>query len=231
MTLYWLAFLIGIGGSIHCVGMCGPIALAIPVKNLRFNAVLINRLLYNLGRIATYGTMGFFIGALGFGAQLAGIQKYLSVLLGACLILYIIFSAGRFQLLSHFKVFNSWLVKIKLLFSRKMSTPGKRNNFLIGMLNGLLPCGLVYVALVNSLLVSSPWEGFIFMAVFGLGTLPALFILPFATGIFKFRPLANVKKFVPVLIFGLGVFLIIRGINFDNPFFTATGEIISRCLP
>ena len=231
MSLYWIAFLIGMGGSVHCVGMCGPIALALPVKNLHFNAVLINRLVYNLGRVATYATMGFVIGAVGLGAQLIGIQKYLSVLLGVCLIIYIIFFASRFPLLSRLKVFNGLLVKIKLLIKRKMSMTGKRNNFFIGMLNGLLPCGLVYVALVNSLLVSSPWEGFIFMAVFGLGTLPALFILPFATRIFSFRPWVNVKKIVPFLIFGLGVFLIIRGINFDNPFFTAPGEIISNCLP
>ena len=231
MTLYWVAFLIGFGGSIHCVGMCGPIVLAIPIKNLGFNTVLINRLVYNLGRITTYGTMGLIIGMVGLGVQMAGAQKYLSILLGAGLILYILFSANRLPQLSGLKVFNGFLVKIKLHFSRRMSFSGKRNNFFIGMLNGLLPCGLVYVALVNSLLVASPWEGFIFMAVFGLGTLPALFILPLATRVFNIRPFANFKRFVPFLIFGLGVFLIIRGINFDDPFFTASGEIISNCLP
>lgn len=231
MNLYWIAFLIGIGGSIHCVGMCGPIVLALPVKNLGFNAVLMNRLIYNLGRITTYGTMGLIIGVLGLGVQIVGAQQYLSVLLGIGLILYIIFSARRLPMFSGLAVFDRALVKFKLLFSRKLSLSGKRNNFFIGMLNGLLPCGLVYVALVNSLLVSSPWEGFIFMSIFGLGTFPALFILPLATRIFNFRPLTNLKRFVPFLIFGLGVFLIIRGINFDNPFFTAPGETIRSCFP
>ena len=231
MNLYWIAFLIGFGGSVHCIGMCGPIVLAIPVKNLGINAVLINRLIYNLGRITTYGAMGLVIGMVGLGVQMAGIQKYVSMLVGTGLILYILFSAKRLPGFPRFEAFNKVLVKFKLLFSRKMSLSGKRNNFFIGMLNGLLPCGLVYVALVNSLLVTSPWEGFVFMSVFGLGTLPALFILPLATRFFSFRPLTRLKKVVPFLIFGLGVFLVIRGINFDNPFFTSHGEIITNCLP
>ena len=231
MNLYWIAFLIGFGGSVHCIGMCGPIVLAIPVKNLGFNTVLINRLVYNLGRITTYGTMGLIIGVVGLGVQMVGIQKYVSIVVGAGLILYILFSAKRLPVVSRIKVFDRILLKFKLLFSRKLSLSGRSNNFFIGMLNGLLPCGLVYVALVNSLLVTSPWEGFVFMSVFGLGTLPALFILPFTTRFFNFRPLARLKKIVPFLIFGLGVFLVIRGINFDDPFFTSQSEIITNCLP
>ena len=231
MNLYWIAFLIGFGGSVHCIGMCGPIVLAIPVKNLGINAVLINRLIYNLGRITTYGAMGLIIGMVGLGVQMIGIQKYVSMLVGTGLILYILFSAKWLPGFPRLEAFNRVLVKFKLLFSRKMSLSGKKNNFFIGMLNGLLPCGLVYVALVNSLLVTNPWEGFVFMSMFGLGTLPALFVLPLATRFFSFRPLTRLKKVVPFLIFGLGVFLVIRGINFDNPFFTSQGGIITNCLP
>ena len=231
MTLYWMALVIGVGGSVHCLGMCGPIALAIPMKNHGLNTVLVNRLIYNLGRITTYGAMGLVVGVVGLGIEMAGIQKYLSIALGAGLIFYIIFTASRFSIFSGSALFNRVLLKIKTLVARKLSLKGKRNNFLIGMLNGLLPCGLVYVALVNSLLVSSPWQGFLFMVAFGIGTIPALLILPVATGIFNIRSLANFKKFVPFLVFGLGLFLIYRGLNFEDPFFTAPNGGINNCHP
>ncbi|MDN5213891.1 sulfite exporter TauE/SafE family protein [Fulvivirgaceae bacterium BMA12] len=231
MTLYWMALVIGVGGSVHCLGMCGPIALAIPVKNHGLNTVLINRLIYNLGRVTTYGAMGLVVGVVGLGIEIAGIQKYLSIILGASLIFYILFASGRFSAFSGSTLFNRILLKIKALFAKKLSLKGKRNNFLIGMLNGLLPCGLVYVALVNSLLVSSPWEGFLFMMVFGLGTIPALVILPLATRIFNIKSLTYFKKFVPFLVFGLGIFLIFRGLNFDDPFFTSPNGVINSCLP
>ena len=231
MTLYWIAFVIGLGGSVHCLGMCGPIALAIPMKNYHLNAVLINRLIYNLGRISTYGAMGLVVGVLGLGIEIAGIQKYLSIVLGVSLIVYIVFAASRFSIFSGSALFNRILIKIKLLFSQKLSLKGKRNNFLIGMLNGLLPCGLVYVALVNSLLVSSPWQGFLFMMAFGLGTIPALLILPLATRIFNLKSLTYFKRAVPFLVFGLGIFLIIRGLKFDDPFFTSQNEVINSCFP
>lgn len=212
MEAYFLAWVLGAAGSLHCVGMCGPIALALPVHHLGFPSRLLFLFLFHSGRIAVYALMGGLFSFIGAGFFLAGYQQALSIILGIALILLGAFSS-KIPAFSLSRYTGGFL---KLHFSRFL---GKRTPlaFLItGMLNGLLPCGMVYAALAGATLSTSPAEGMLFMAFFGLGTAPALMSISLLTTIsaklrFFFR------KASPVLTFIMGVLLVIRGLGLGIP--------------
>jgi len=176
----WTAFTLGFIGSFHCLGMCGPIALALPVKSKSTWAFVANRLTYNLGRISTYSIIGLLFGLLGLGLALSGIQKGVSVGLGILVILVVLLPKAFTQWGNPTGLLNrgvNWLKqKMQLQFRKR----GYLSTYTIGLLNGLLPCGLVYLAAAAAVLNNTPWEGAIYMAAFGAGTLPAMLFVIFA---------------------------------------------------
>ncbi|MDH5400791.1 MAG: sulfite exporter TauE/SafE family protein, partial [Cyclobacteriaceae bacterium] len=188
------AFLMGFLGSAHCVGMCGPIALIIEKK--RSGNKLFNRLLYNTGRLFTYSFMGVVAGAAGRIIFLSDFQQGLSVGLGV----FIIILAGTLasgQSLG-FKFLNNTINKLKTALGKILKKEGPLMGFSVGALNGLLPCGMVYMALAASLSTSSIPEGVVFMLFFGLGTFPALFISSAILN--NFFAKVNFYKLIPVFI-------------------------------
>ena len=213
MSLLIAAFILGITYSPHCAGMCGPIALAFPLQNNKSFFKFIAIFLYSTGRILTYGLMGLIFGFFGQGIQLAGLQQYLSVFLGVMIILIAIFP----QLYKGNNIISRSISgignKISFRFSKLMGLSNPLTYFIIGLLNGLLPCGLVYMALAGSLLTANPFEGFLYMLFFGLGTVPILaLIIYFKTGV-QVLFQKKLRKIIPVLTILIGILFVLRGLD------------------
>jgi sulfite exporter TauE/SafE len=195
--IFLTAFLTGLFGSFHCAGMCGPIALSLPVHHLNFQGRTIGILLYNVGRALTYSILGGFLGALGMGVIIAGYQQALSISLGIVLLFSATFpfwkNNGFFNV--SFPRISHWL---KARFSYLLKKKSFAALFAIGIINGLLPCGLVYLALAGAIASGDILLGALFMAVFGLGTLPAMFgVTLFSSLSMAFRK--RLQNLAPVL--------------------------------
>ena len=167
------AFTLGFFGSLHCVGMCGPLAMAIPVGENKLLAAWY-LLLYNLGRTITYTLLGLFFGLLGYTATVAGLQSILSVVLGVVLILMVVFAATLESRLLTLPVISRIYIFVKRKLATLLNKKSVPSFLLFGMLNGLLPCGLVYIAIVGAMAVGSTLKGMLYMASFGLGTIPLM---------------------------------------------------------
>jgi sulfite exporter TauE/SafE len=213
----FIAISLGFLGSFHCIGMCGPIALAIPVKGNSYVSLFISALLYNSGRGITYCILGFMFGFLGRGVAIAGYQNILSVSLGVILLSFLLVSALKirgFNTSKGFIVLEKLKSKIRVLFGIR----SYRSLLLIGVLNGLLPCGLVYLGVAGSLATMDPWKGALFMGAFGVGTFPAMLLVSAARNFIGIRFRENIRKLVPLVVGMMAVLLILRGMNLGIPY-------------
>lgn len=223
------AFGLGLAGNIHCLGMCGPIAMVVPFKKTSKFSRLLSILLYNAGRILVYATIGAIFGILGKGISLIGMQQYLAIFIGVMMILAVLVP----QLLNGInpksgKIF-SWTVKLKAAFHKRFSKTSYRSLFVLGMLNGLLPCGLVYIAAAGSVLAESWAMGALYMALFGLGTLPTMVLLPYFSQYIK-RPFQQkMRKLIPVVMVVMGLLFIIRGSNLGIPYLSPQVKAEKSC--
>ncbi|GAB3663037.1 sulfite exporter TauE/SafE family protein [Echinicola sediminis] len=208
--MVWTAFLLGFLGSFHCLGMCGPIALAISASDAK--QVLIRKLWYNLGRMLTYGTLGLMVGALGMGFQLAGWQQGISIGLGILIILFALWYKKGERALSK-GGFYHFISKIKGALSFWLKQGGTKAFFMTGLINGLLPCGMVYIALLASMAFSNPWEGALYMLAFGAGTVPLLLALMLTGKLFTPAWRQKMFRMMPYLAVFIGVLFVVRGLG------------------
>ncbi|MFW5762571.1 MAG: sulfite exporter TauE/SafE family protein [Cyclobacteriaceae bacterium] len=214
--LWWSSFTIGLLGSLHCIGMCGPIALALPAGKDK-SRFIAGRLLYNLGRIVTYSIIGALFGLLGLSLSMAGFQQWVSIVTGATMIVVILLPFKYASKLNPplFTQFNLWLKK---RFSYFFKNKHWYSNFFIGLFNGLLPCGLVYVALAAAVASGSVLNGVVHMSLFGLGTLPLMLALSLAGNFIKISWRQRIHRMVPYFIVFLGLLFILRGLNLGIPY-------------
>jgi sulfite exporter TauE/SafE len=207
----------GLAGSLHCVGMCGPLALSLPVSHNNNFLRITGGVIYNSGRILTYTVLGLILGSVGKLIILTEWQSKLSLALGIVIILYLLVPKKYFY-------FNSFIVLNKpYIFLRKqlgsLFQSKKQSSLLyIGLLNGLLPCGLVYLALSSSAITANSFHGVMFMFFFGLGTLPAMFATVVLGNYLNQSIRLKIYKAVPVLLFFMAVLLILRGLELGIPF-------------
>lgn len=213
------AFVIGLLGSLHCLGMCGPIALALPVPPGKNRTLRI--LVYNLGRVCTYLLLGAIMGAFGQTMGWMVGQQYLSigcgVLILAILLLHYLGKHPRLglPLLSD---------RVKAGFGRLIRLQSMGSYLWLGMLNGLLPCGLVYMALVASVATGGIGKSMAFMALFGMGTLPMMLAIAQARQLFQGSWQARTKKYMTAFVFLTGCLLIVRGLNLGIPYVSPKTE-------
>lgn len=212
--LVFTGFALGIMGSFHCLGMCGPIALSLPVDKSRPLYAVLSNLFYQLGRVSTYAILGFLFGWLGKGIQLAGIQQYLSIGVGVAMIALVVFPRAT----SFFSqpLTGRWLrytTPLKSALGKMMRHDQPQSRYVFGLLNGLLPCGLVYVALVGAVGMGSALEGAAYMALFGLGTIPMMFMAMFAGSIIRVSLRQRLQKLVPIVVVVIGMMFILRGMG------------------
>jgi sulfite exporter TauE/SafE len=212
----WTGFTLGLLGSLHCVGMCGPIAMALPLTATERSQIVFQSLLYNFGRIITYALLGFFMGLMGWGLMIAGYQKAFSMILGGFLIASAIFSFSVEHHLLKNKFIQNAFNSIKAKLSKMLSIKSNSSAIKIGLLNGILPCGLVYIALAGAVSSSTVLSGSIYMIAFGLGTLPMMLGVMSFGKMYKISFL-KIRKWIPVGLFLFGVFFIYRGMMLDIP--------------
>ncbi len=211
-------FMIGLVGSLHCIGMCGPIVLALPYNTKSALSLVWGRVVYNIGRIMTYSLMGAFAGLFANKFLLAGFQSYASIILGAIIIVYLILPKkvkASFANNIVYKTISNWL---NYFYNNFKANDTFGYYFIFGLVNGLLPCGLVYVALIGSFTAGNFIYGFINMFAFGLGTFPVMLLTSMATKFITLNIRNKVAKIVPYLTFLLAVLFILRGLNLGIPF-------------
>lgn len=217
IQLFFVAFSIGMLGSFHCVGMCGPLALSLPLSNHSFWAKFSGALLYNAGRIVTYSVFGLIFGLIGKTFALFGFQQWLSIILGLLILFFII-------LPKKVRVFKSNNTAIRF-FEKLRESLGKlftkKNNgslFIIGLLNGLLPCGLVYMAVAGSVATADVLSSVLFMAFFGLGTLPIMWSIAFFGNYIGVGIRQKIRKAYPYMMALMACLLILRGMGLGIPY-------------
>ena len=215
--MLWTGFILGLTSSLHCVGMCGPIALALPGRGGSLGKILPGRLAYNLGRLATYAMLGTAVGLFGEGLSFAGFQQGLSIALGVLLLLLSLFT---FRVESHFlalPVVTRFMGGLKRRLGRLMRIDSTSSLFHIGILNGLLPCGFVYLGLAGAASLGSGVSGLLYMSLFGLGTLPGMLSLSLVG-----RLLPGVQRFARPVMLAVSLlfasWLIVRGLDLGIPY-------------
>jgi sulfite exporter TauE/SafE len=209
------AFLVGLLGSFHCIGMCGPIALALPFKSGNKKSMIAGRLLYNAGRIFTYSVLGLIFGFISHRLIISGLQKNISIIAGSIILLFLILSLSKNKIVSLNYFFLKYTSAIKNIFRKLFGTKSTLTLFLIGTANGLLPCGFVYIALAAAATTGNFLSGMSYMLLFGAGTLPVMLSLSLAGNFFglKFQPF--IRKSTPWVAAAVAVFLIYRGIMIE----------------
>jgi sulfite exporter TauE/SafE len=218
-TILAPALLLGLAGSLHCVGMCGPLLLALPLDAAGKRQVLRQMLVYHAGRILTYAALGMLFGLVGKGLAVAGFQKILSLSAGVFM-LGMALMAWRFErLVTALPGFGAFTQRVKLGIGNLMRHNPNRSTFSIGLLNGLLPCGMVYAALAGAIATTGVPEGGLFMMVFGMGTLPLLLMVSVFSRSFGTSIRQKIKIAQPILLGLVGLLLLQRGLNLDLSLF------------
>lgn len=211
--MLYSALLVGLLGSIHCLGMCGPIALALPMKGKNPSQRMYGRLLYNGGRILTYALLGLVMGSLGWGLAFSTSQQSLSIATGVVLVVIWLMPAQISSHISPLGPIARFSSRIKGKFSALLKARSYQALFLLGLLNGLLPCGLVYVALAGAAVTGNAFQGMAYMALFGLGTLPMMLAVSLASQWISVSRRVWLTKLAPGFTLVLAFLLIMRGLN------------------
>ncbi|GGF72307.1 sulfite exporter TauE/SafE family protein [Wenyingzhuangia marina] len=216
------AFIFGLLSSFHCVGMCGPIAFALPVHKGSAIEKWSKILGYHFGRLITYASIGAVFGVFGKAFELAGLQQILSIVAGVVLITIALFQK---KILNYIEKKSS--SKIIGLIKNTYQNIAKSNSVLnfmsLGMLNGLLPCGTVYIALIGAIAIGNVAYSSFYMFVFGLGTLPLMFLLMGAKLLSTQRFRTVFRKAVPVMLLVVGALFVLRGLGLGIAFVSPTG--------
>lgn len=226
--MLYTALIFGLLGSFHCVGMCGPIALLLPVDRTNSYRKLAQIFLYHFGRIVAYASIGLLFGAIGKGLHLFGIQQQLSIAIGLLMILVVIIPSKVFNKYNFSKPLFRAISKIKdsLGAALRRKTP---DAFLtIGFLNGFLPCGLVYMALFGAIASGAALEGSLYMAFFGLGTIPLMTVAVYAGNFVSGKVRQHIRRTVPLFVVLMGLLFVARGMGLGIPYLSPkamTGQL------
>ena len=217
--LFEIGFLMGLLGSVHCIGMCGPLVMALPLSNKTHLQKWGALFLYHFGKINSYSLLGVLLGLFGSQLPLYGVQENLSIVMGSIMILYVVYVFIIKSKKTGGKAFFNFLYtpivkKLTELFKQQNNA----SYYLIGILNGLLPCGMVYLALTSALATQNVLKGGLLMAFFGLGTIPALIMVAISGQYFGVVFRKKLQSVLPIFIFSMGLLLILRGMNLGIPY-------------
>lgn len=216
----------GLLGSMHCIGMCGPIALALPMKEESKLSFFTGRLLYNLGRVVTYMIFGIVFGYLGQGLRIISSQQFISIAFGVILLLFFITPAKYKQAISSFPPIARIKNYYTNFFGRVLRYSGNTGMFVIGIVNGFIPCGFVYLAIAGAVALGSVTEAMLFMGFFGIGTIPSMLLVSSLPQLLKNR--FNYRKLVPVFSVILAILFILRGLDLGIPFISPKLEKVTK---
>jgi sulfite exporter TauE/SafE len=210
-----IAFFIGLFGSVHCVGMCGPLAFAVPSVQNRWWLILTDKLLYNIGRIITYSFLGLIIGLIGKQLWLLGLQQGVSLISGLLIIMAGFSRIFKIRAAEN-KFFSSFLLPVNRLLNYALRH--RAGHLAVGLLNGFLPCGFVYLALVGAINTASPIAAAQYMFWFGAGTFPLMLLATVSSGFAGPVLRRRINKVIPYFMVCLGCWFLLRGMQLNIPY-------------
>lgn len=216
--MLYSAFILGLLGSLHCVGMCGPIAFMLPVDRSNSIKKVSQIGVYHFGRLLAYSLIGLVFGLVGKSLNLFGVQQQLSIAIGILMIIIVLIPYKTFAKYNLSKPLNTFISKIKSNLGQALKKKTPDTFLTIGFLNGFLPCGLVYMAVFGAIATGSLFQGSLYMVLFGLGTIPlmtsAIYLGKFLNQTIKQR----IQKAIPVFVVLIGVLFILRGLGLGIPY-------------
>ncbi|WP_036155393.1 sulfite exporter TauE/SafE family protein [Maribacter forsetii] len=212
------ALILGLMGSLHCVGMCGPIAFMLPVDRTNNYKKFGQIFIYHFGRLLAYGIIGLVFGLLGKGLSIFGIQQKLSIAIGIIMILIVLIPYQTFNKYNLSKPIYKIISKVKNQLGKELKKKSPDTFLTIGFLNGFLPCGLVYMALFGSIAMGNALQGSLYMVLFGVGTLPLMTAAIYFSNLLKGGIRQNVQRAIPVFVIIIGALFILRGLGLGIPY-------------
>lgn len=216
--MLYTALIFGLLSSFHCIGMCGPIAMMLPVDRSNQTKRVSQIITYHLGRISAYATIGFVFGLLGKGFFMAGMQQKLSIIIGLLMIAAIVIPERTFANYNFSKPIFRGISKLKQALSNQFKKKSYQSLFTIGLLNGFLPCGMVYVALFGSIAMQSSSLGVLYMILFGLGTVPLMSTVVYIHSFLTLSARNKIQKIIPYVVVVIGLMFILRGLGLGIPY-------------
>jgi uncharacterized protein len=216
--LIGVGFIMGAVGSLHCIGMCGPIAMALPMAARSAASRIYGGVIYNMGRIVTYSLLGLTLGTVGNFLLTPTIQSTISIAFGTAILLYLVLPSGCKKSVSKYSPVQGFFLNLRKRLGKLFSSGTNRSLFGIGLLNGLLPCGMIYLALTTCFITGSAVHGSLFMAAFGFGTFPAMLAVVFFGSYVNQRVRLNLRKAIPVFLACMAALLVLRGLNLGIPY-------------
>ena len=216
--MLYSAFIFGLISSFHCIGMCGPIAMMLPIDRTNQAKKVTQIITYHIGRLTAYGTIGFVFGLLGKGFFLAGIQQNLSIFIGAAMIIVVLIPEKIFAKYNFSKPAYRLISKIKIALGSQFRNKSYKSLFTIGLLNGFLPCGMVYVALFGAIAMQSESLGVLYMILFGLGTVPMMSSIVYINSYLTMPVRNKIQKLIPYVAVLIGCLFILRGLGLGIPY-------------
>ena len=230
--MLWSAFILGLLGSFHCVGMCGPIAFMLPVDRTNSFRKITQIFTYHFGRLLAYSIIGLFFGLVGKSLYIFGFQQQLSIAIGVLMIIVVLIPVQTFNRYNFSKPVYNIISKVKSSLGKALKKKTADTFLTIGFLNGFLPCGLVYMAVFASLAMQSTTQGSLYMVLFGLGTIPLMTTAIYIGKFLNIKAKQRIQKAIPVFVIIIGLLFIIRGLGLDIPYLSpapnteiATGQI------
>ncbi|MEP1489665.1 MAG: sulfite exporter TauE/SafE family protein [Algibacter sp.] len=212
------AFVLGLLGSFHCVGMCGPIAFMLPVDRTNPYKKATQIAIYHFGRLLAYAIIGLVFGLIGKSLFIFGFQQQLSIAIGVLMILVVVIPQKTFNKYNFSKPVYKAISKVKSALGSALKKKTADTFLTIGFLNGFLPCGLVYMALFAAIASGNALSGSIYMAAFGFGTIPLMTTAIYFTQLLNGSMRQKVQNIIPVFVVVIGCLFILRGLGLGIPY-------------
>ncbi|MGH2664720.1 sulfite exporter TauE/SafE family protein [Flavobacterium sp.] len=211
------ALLLGLISSLHCIGMCGPIAMMLPVAKNNPEKKALQILTYHAGRLLAYGSIGLLFGLIGRGFYLAGIQQQLSIFAGIAMIIMVLLPINIFAKYNFSKPIYKLVSTIKNSLGQQFSKGSFKSILSIGILNGFLPCGMVYAAVFGALAMPKLYLSVLYMVLFGVGTIPLMSGVVYLQQLLVMPVRNKIQKIIPYAIACIGILFIVRGLGLNIP--------------
>lgn len=216
--MLYTALLFGLISSLHCIGMCGPIAMMLPVSRTNQAEKVVQILLYHAGRLTSYALLGLLFGLLGRGLYLAGIQQNISITVGILMITIALVPEKQFAKYNFSRPIYRIISKVKSGLGQQFKRKSPDALFTIGLFNGLLPCGLVYAALFGAIAMQSVSLSMLYMVLYGVGTIPLMSAVVYVANFLSFSFRSKLQKLVPIVTVVIGLLFVLRGMGLNIPY-------------
>lgn len=216
--MLYSAIILGMISSMHCIGMCGPIAMMLPLDRNNAGRKAAQLLLYHSGRLTAYASLGLVFGLLGKGLYLAGLQQQLSIIAGILMVVVAITPEKIFARYNFSKPVYNLISRLKAALGGQLRSKSNKAFYLTGLFNGFLPCALVYAALFGAIAMQNAPIGMAYMFLYGVGTIPLMSAVVYASGFISNPLRKSFSAMVPYAMAFMGMLFIVRGLGLGIPF-------------